>query len=335
MTRVEQTLPPARGFTEAEVDQLLRAVQAAPSVDNSQPWRITVFADQVEVCTDPYLDAPVADPVGRQRVISTGAALFNLRLSLRVLGRQVTIRLFPDADRPGLVALVTAQPGPPPTPEEQRLYEAIVQRRTWRAPFGLLPLPDGAAAQLADDAAREGAMLVPVASHADRDRLADLLVTAVADQLADPDRAAEQQAWLRTGPAEDGIPLTNLVQARYPIPGLPAPDPLAGPDDWRPTVRGLAYHDTLALLVTRADEPCDWVLAGSALQRVLLTATRFGLATGFLNQPLESEVRRQALTETLAVPGYPQMLLRLGYPASPPPPPTPRRGIVRRTGGGS
>ncbi len=45
MTRVEQTLPPAKGFTEAEVDQLLRAVQAAPSVDNSQPWRITVFAD--------------------------------------------------------------------------------------------------------------------------------------------------------------------------------------------------------------------------------------------------------------------------------------------------
>lgn len=336
MTGAKPALPPPQSyFSEAEVDQLLSTVQAAPSLDNSQPWRVTVLADQIEVCTDPYLAVPVADPAGRQRVISTGAALLNLRLALRMLGRQASVRLFPDAGRPGLVAVVTARPGLPPSPEEQLLYKAVGQRRTWRAPFGRRPLPEGATAQLAEDAAREGAMLLPVASHADRDRLADLLVAAVAGQLADPDRAVEQLSWLRTGPAEDGIPVGNLVQATYPIAGLPSVDLSAGPDHWHPAVRGLAYRDTLMVLATRTDDPGDWALAGAALQRVLLTATRFGFATGFLNQPLESEPLRQALTASLGVPGYPHLLLRLGYPASPPPPPTPRRRIVRRTRDGS
>jgi nitroreductase len=309
----------------AESEQVLRAAQAAPSLNNSQPWQIVVVDDGIEVYTDPSRAAPVADPAGRQRVISTGAALFNLRLGLRMLSQQATIRLFPEAARPGLVARLSIHPGRPPSMEEQRLYEAIEARHTWRAPFSTQPLPDGLPQQLTDQAATEGALLVAVTSHADQDRLATLLVAAVADQLADPARAAEQQAWLRTGPAEDGIPLRNLTEARYPIPGLPTPDPLSDPQGWQPAVRGLAYRDTLMVLATRADTPTDWVLAGCALQRVLLTATRFGLATGFLNQPLESSPLRQSLTTTFGIPGYPHLVLRLGYPASPPPPPTPRR----------
>jgi nitroreductase len=234
-----------------------------------------------------------------------------------------------------LVAVVTARPGPPAGAEERLLYAAVAQRRTWRTPFSSRLLPEGALAQLADDAAREGAMLVPVADNSERDRLAELLVAAVAGQLADPDRAAEQLSWLRAGPAEDGIPVGNLVGATYPIPGMPEVDPLAGPGDWQPAVRGLAYRDALVVLATRTDDPRDWVLAGSALQRVLLTATRFGFATGFLNQPLESEPLRRDLTTSLGLSGCPQLLLRLGYPAGPPPAPTPRRRVVRRTRAGS
>jgi hypothetical protein len=263
-------------------------------------------------------------------VISTGAALFNLRLGLRMLGRRADVRLFPDPERPGLLAVVTAEPGLAPAPTEELLYRANSRRRTWRAPFDIQPLPECLPARLAEDAAREGAMLVPVTSHADRDRLADLLVAAVADQLADPDRVAEQLSWLRTGPAEDGVPVRSLAGARYPIPGLPEADPFGGPGGWQPAVRGMAYRDTLMLLVTASEVPADWARAGCALQRVLLTATQFGLATGFLNQPLEIEPLRRALAGMPGVVGWPQLLLRLGYPASAPPPPTPRRRTVRR-----
>jgi hypothetical protein len=320
----------ALGLSGEETGRVLSAAQAAPSLDNSQPWWIAPVDGGFEVCTDAERAAPAADPVGRQRVISTGAALYNLRLALRVVGRQPDTELFPDPTRPGLVARVTVRPGPPATPEERRLAAAIVWRRTWRAPFSPVPVPPRVLAQLATEALQEGAMLLPVATVAGRDRLADLFVAAVADQLADPARAAEQLDWLRLNPAEDGIPLRNIAAARYPIPGLPTPDPLAGPDDWRAVVRGLAYRDALVLLATASDAPRDWVVAGCALQRVLLTATRYGLATGFLNQPVESEPLRQELSAVLGTPDHPQMLLRLGFPDGPRPPATPRRAVTRR-----
>src|SRR5690348_4753647 len=56
----------------------------------------------------------------------------------------------------------------------------------------------------------------------------------------------------------------------------------------------------------------DWLRAGQALQRVLLTATQRGLATGILTQPLET---RDAwlVRDPGAGSGWPQLILRIGY----------------------
>ena len=43
----------------------------------------------------------------------------------------------------------------------------------------------------------------------------------------------------------------------------------------------------LALIVTETDDVTDWIAAGQAMQRVLLTATAAGLRASFLNQPIE------------------------------------------------
>jgi nitroreductase len=55
----------AMGLTATEIDRVLGVAQAAPSLDNSQPWAIQPVADYFEVRTDARLAAPVADPVGR------------------------------------------------------------------------------------------------------------------------------------------------------------------------------------------------------------------------------------------------------------------------------
>ena len=41
------------------------------------------------------------------------------------------------------------------------------------------------------------------------------------------------------------------------------------------------------MLFTDRDEPADWLRAGQALQRALLTATSLGVSASFLTQPLE------------------------------------------------
>ena len=80
----------------------------------------------------------------------------------------------------------------------------------------------------------------------------------------------------------------------------------------------------LAVLATARDDPADWLRAGQALQRVLLTATVAGLAASFLYQPIELHDMRQS-TGWWPWPECPQIILRLGY--GPPGAASPRRRV--------
>jgi hypothetical protein len=76
------------------------------------------------------------------------------------------------------------------------------------------------------------------------------------------------------------------------------------------------------VLSTAADEPGDWLRAGQALQHVLLTATRCGLATSLLYQPVELQDMRPG-ERWWPWPDHPQMIIRMGY--GPPGRPSSRR----------
>jgi hypothetical protein len=69
----------------------------------------------------------------------------------------------------------------------------------------------------------------------------------------------------------------------------------------------------LAILATRRDDALDQLRSGEALSAVLLAATRIGLATDPISQPLEVAATRQELRRTCLQAGEPQILLRLGW----------------------
>ena len=69
----------------------------------------------------------------------------------------------------------------------------------------------------------------------------------------------------------------------------------------------------VAVLGSRGDLPQDDLVAGQALQRVLLTATRAGLVTSLISQPIEVPAVREELRVGLRRFGSPKMLLRTGY----------------------
>ena len=71
------------------------------------------------------------------------------------------------------------------------------------------------------------------------------------------------------------------------------------------------------MIVTAHDDPLDWLRAGEATSAVLLAATGLGLATTPLSQALEVDETRRALrTDVLRVPEHPQLLVRVGWPAT-------------------
>jgi len=102
------------------------------------------------------------DPLIREEMISCGAALYNLRLAIRVAGHDLSVWLLPDVRRdptlPASVEIVTARVHPA-TWGVQELYQAIWLRHTSREPYRILPLPMPLLVEMEDAALQEDGWL--------------------------------------------------------------------------------------------------------------------------------------------------------------------------------
>jgi nitroreductase len=301
--------------------RIVEAATAAPSIHNTQPWRFAVTADDMlEVHADPSRALWVADPRGRALYLSCGAALFNIRATIRMAGFNPMVWPLPRRDtEPDLVAIVRAEPGRPASLAEREMYEAIWRRHTDRSPFTEAPVPGPVQVAL-EQAARFEFTSLRALSRTETGAALDLAASASAALATHVDHQIELGRWIATASPVDGIPAAALPpQARR------EPAPVRGGDfaAAAPTVsRGAGDYErspALSLLSTTRDEPADWIRAGQALQRVLLLATVHGLSASFLYQPIELADIRAASTHPASGPHSwpwpenPQMLIRFGY----------------------
>ncbi len=70
----------SRAVIDLDVDALTSCVRAgisAPSLHNSQPWRFRIHDGGIDVFTDRRRQLDLIDPVGRELLLSVGAAVFN------------------------------------------------------------------------------------------------------------------------------------------------------------------------------------------------------------------------------------------------------------------
>ena len=71
----------------------------APSIHNSQPWLWRMGPHGLELHADPTRRLPRTDPVGRDQVISCGAALHHLLVALAANGQGARVHRLPDPAR--------------------------------------------------------------------------------------------------------------------------------------------------------------------------------------------------------------------------------------------
>ena len=298
---------------------LLDTVVWAPSVHNTQPWWFGTRGATVTVHADLDRRLPVADPDGREMLVSCGAALYTLRLAIRHLGHRPHVRVLTDPERPGLVADVTLGPPEPATGDVHRMYAQIRRRRTHRGGFRPEALPAGLLRALRDHAYDEGATLRIVADP--RSRIALAALTEVAEQThrCDPAYLTELAHWAPRPGSERPDGVHDDAYPRRPD----HTDPYYAQRDFaRGQGWGLIGDDqqdatgVVAVLTTGADGRAEWLRAGQALQRVLLRAAADDVSAAFHTQPLEIPELREFIRVRHCEGAYPQMIMRLGIAES-------------------
>jgi hypothetical protein len=316
------TVADAQDWTE-----IVAAATRAPSIHNTQPWLFAGAGDRLEVSFDPRRALPVLDPTHRQQVISCGVAVEFAAIASRAAGQDVEVEVAPASDNPDHLATLRVTGQRVAGADDRALDAAIAARHTQREAFADRAVPTELVDQLQGEAGTYG-VWVETLSRSDAELTAVALLSRAEEvEQRDPAYRAELEQWLRTDPAApDGIPV-DAVSGEDPAarpsnwllrdflvgqraPGRP---PAAADDDDPPAVE----RPTVLLLGTSGDDRRAWVQAGRALGRVLLRATSAGLAASPLTQALDWPATRMQMTAQLSLVGYPQMLLRLGWPAAP------------------
>jgi hypothetical protein len=309
---IEPPDTPERGEV---LHRLVEAAVWAPSAHNTQPWWFDTHGETVTLHADTDRRLNVVDPHGREMLISCGAALFTLRLTVRRLGHRPEVRIVSDPDRPGLIADVSLGPPLPVSDEEGRMYEQIERRRTHRGGFRACALPVGLLQALRADACAEHVSLRIVADPRVRGALAALSEAAEQVRRMDPAYVAEVA---RRAPPPGSERLDGVHEEAYP----------RDPDDTEPhfaerdLARGHGWGMTggepreatgvVALLTTAEDGRIDWLRAGQALQRVLLRAAEDDVSAAFHTQVLQVPELRDFIRTHFCDGTYPQMIMRLG-----------------------
>jgi nitroreductase len=298
------------------VARMLAIASRAPSVHNTQPWRFAVSQHAIEVYADPARKLR-QDHIGRQMLISCGAAVFGLRLAVRELGRLPVVTLLPDPAHPALLARVALGREAPLTNLERRMLAALPHRHTHRGAFDPGPLPEGLLAGLQHDAFAERATLALVGAPDDYPKLATLVAEATRKQDINIAALEEIRHWTR---APDSLSRDGVPAQAFSRPGPAAPGRLAQRDfdlgrylgQLPPTGPGDPRPPATAVLITAADMRIDWLRAGQALHRLLAHAATEWVFATLNTQPLEFPVIRDLIRTRLALPGAPQILLQFG-----------------------
>ena len=328
---------------------VLRAGIAAPSADNSQPWRFAWCGDDLDLRIDASRSGGVSDARYVLSDLAAGACMENMIIHARSLGYVADLQTFPQSDDQLWVARIRWHRDPECNQPEP-LAAAIEQRHTDRRfPWGG-PITTETRMRLDAQAQQiPGQRLFWPQTPRERKTALNVIRQAETLRFRSPMLHAELFSSIRFAAGwhtacEEGLapaalavepPLRRVFQAlRRPatmtmLNRLGAASVLG----WRSTYLPIRLSPGLCQLVIPSTSRSDVLAGGRALQRVWLQATLDGLSVqpyaaagilglGFVSieptfqEPLSS--LGAALSDLSASSGYGLVFLRLGYARSAP-----------------
>lgn len=306
------------------VQAALALARRAPSVHNTQPWRVVFDGHRLQLYRDTCRRLSSADPQGRQLVISCGALLDHIRTAFAAAGWSTTVTRRPDTVADHLAEIEFA-PAREVTDTTRARAEAIDRRYTDRLPM-LPPRNWERVEPVLHAVADTHSVALSVLADSARLRLAAASAQSAALRAYDPQYLNELHWWAGNDSPADGVPISALVSAaELAQVGVGRAFPAAPP-----SLRRGELTDSSRLLVlgSATDSPLDWLRSGEALSAVLLECTAAGLSTCPLTHITEVPASRRAIANLVPGRVQPQVVIRVGTaPTSAAQPPTPRRPV--------
>src|SRR5512147_341311 len=187
---------PLTGTPAEKFRAALRFAVLAPSSHNSQPWLFRMAGDALELLADRARALPVVDPEDREMIMSCGAILKFLKITLVHFGEGVKVTLFPEPEDTDLLARVELTGRILPTELDHALFAAIPRRRTNRLPFEAEPIQEVVLGRARARAEKEHVWLQTLTDEGDRAALADLIAEGDRIQLSDRRFRRELASWV-------------------------------------------------------------------------------------------------------------------------------------------
>lgn len=276
------------------VERVVAAGVLACNPHNTQPWRMIVDGDTIDVHSDPSRRMPFNDASGREHFAGLGCAVENMVIAAGPAGFTADVALFPDgiaSDRVARIVLSKAR-----TRKDRDLAAAIPHRHTNRGPYTSAPVD---VSGFTEQSSRvEGASVLWITDEQARERLGRLYVEATEAITADTAQSTEAFTWFRSSRAgidrhRDGLTLDGqglggltLFAAKL----LPAQSREDGDAYWVKATREVHTATAAAYGVIAVDDVTDrtaQVSGGRLLARLHLTATMLGLGLHHMNQITE------------------------------------------------
>lgn len=326
--------PDKERLDRGSVEAALAVAVRAPSIHNTQPWRWQLDADGLMLMADRTRQLAVADPDAHSLLISCGAALLLSEVALRAEGWQIQTTPLPDPAEPD--ALAWLRPLGRQSPDQHLVAQAAaaMRRCSDRRPFTARQV-SAETIEMLRQASDEAGVHVDFPVRDDQ-RIDLAVAVSWADRVERDDDAyvAEMSQWLRDPDVHapsDGVPLEAIPHVAAGRPrhtDVPLRDFEIGVTGRQLIQRDIDERPLIAVVLTDADTAIDHLRCGEAMMRLMIQAELIGLATCPLSQAVDFAAFRTRVQGLMGWVGYPQMMLRIGYPSasSDELPRTPRRG---------
>lgn len=298
-----------------KLEFLLRYAHLAPSTRNVQPWFFKLIDNGVEITVNRDRILPFSDFVGRQVIISIGAAVYNFKIAAWAYGLEFAAQ-YDDDDIENFKVTITFSNLVSSKIVNRQDLQAILDRHNNRELYTKQELPSDYI-NLIESWNTEELHTFIVTNPEKLEKITDIVVEATDVAFSDKDFSKEAADWVRPSLQKyrDGMPAYNLGFPKllsFFIPFIIRTFNTAKLQMGRHRL-WLQHSPAVVVISSKNDNVQSWLAVGELFEKIVIEATKQNLKYAVMAAPTEIGDYYKDLQKVLGSTLRPQMFLRIGY----------------------